>query len=46
MFDARQGALEKEDPAMRDVIRRECCRQEEHIEPIASANHTLPRGIQ
>ncbi|MGB3434823.1 MAG: serine hydroxymethyltransferase [Achromobacter sp.] len=42
MFDVRQGALKQEDPAIWDVIRRECSRQEEHIELIASENYTSP----
>ena len=42
MFDFRQHALEQDDPAIWDVISRECRRQEEHIELIASENYTSP----
>ncbi|MBQ0957945.1 serine hydroxymethyltransferase [Ideonella sp. 4Y11] len=46
MYDMRRDSLERTDPAIWEIVRRECRRQEEHIELIASENYTSPAVMQ
>ncbi|RQP21343.1 serine hydroxymethyltransferase [Piscinibacter terrae] len=46
MFDRQTHTIERIDPEIWDVIRRENQRQEEHIELIASENYTSPAVLQ
>jgi glycine hydroxymethyltransferase len=46
MFDRQAHTIERIDPEIWDVIRRENLRQEEHIELIASENYTSPAVLE
>jgi glycine hydroxymethyltransferase len=46
VFDRRSHTLQRTDPQIWDVIRRENLRQEEHIELIASENYTSPAVLE
>jgi glycine hydroxymethyltransferase len=46
VFDRQSHTIERIDPEIWDVIRRENLRQEEHIELIASENYTSPAVLE
>jgi glycine hydroxymethyltransferase len=46
VFDRQTHTIERIDPEIWDVIRRENLRQEEHIELIASENYTSPAVLE